>query len=530
MTNKNKLIIILGDQLSHNLSALTDIDKKNDQILMMEVMDEASYHKHHKKKLAFIFASMRHFASELVDTGYQVTYIKLTDKLSKPSFTQTIKEFLKTLDSKPDLIVTTEASEYRVVEMQEKWEEDLKLDVLIKPDDRFIADHAEFAKWAEGRERLTMEFWYRQLRRRTGILMKGEAHGAKTKASKPIGDKWNFDAKNREAIKDPAKLDIPEPKKFKVDEITSEVIEMIKDRFADNFGELEPFWYATSAKDAYKALKHFLKEALPNFGKYQDAMVSEYDFLFHGVISLYLNIGFLDPLKVCRLAESEYYSGRAPINAVEGFIRQILGWREFIRGVYWLYMPEYKERNFLQADTPLPDFYWDESKTEMNCLKQSIRQTREHAYAHHIQRLMITGMFALLIGVKPAEINDWYMVVYFDAYEWVELPNTHGMAIYADGGVVGTKPYAASGSYINKMSNYCKNCKYNYKEKYAEDACPFNYLYWNFMVKHQKKLANNQRLRFAYNALERMNEDDISKLRSKAEEFIRKLSSEKVTA
>jgi deoxyribodipyrimidine photolyase-related protein len=295
-----------------------------------------------------------------------------------------------------------------------------------------------------------MEHFYREMRRETGLLMGADGE--------PEGGRWNFDKANRKRL--PKGIAPPSPLHHPPDPITREVLALVDTHFPRHFGSLEPFWFAVSAEQAKESLAHFVAQALPSFGDFQDAMKEGEPTLFHAIIGLYLNTGLLDPLDACRLAEAAYLRGHAPLNAVEGFIRQIIGWREYVRGIYWLKMPDYAETNFLEASRPLPSFYWS-GDTEMNCLRQCIIQTRDEAYAHHIQRLMVIGNFALLAGLAPQEVEEWYLSVYADAFEWVELPNTHGMALFADGGVLGSKPYAASGKYINRMSNYCAGCQYD---------------------------------------------------------------------
>ena len=301
--------------------------------------------------------------------------------------------------------------------------------------------------------------------------------------------------------------------------VRREVIETVKSRFDNHFGDLEPFGYAVTAKDAERQLDWFIDTALPDFGDYQDAMAKGESFLFHSLLSMYMNAGLLDPLHVCKRAEKAYKDGNAPINAVEGFVRQILGWREFVRGIYWRFMPDYLERNHLNATRNLPDFYWS-GDSGMACIDDCVETTRKYAYAHHIQRLMVTGNFALLAGVDPAEVNEWYLIVYADAYEWVEAPNVHGMAIFADGGIMATKPYAASGSYINKMSDYCGHCAYKVKEKTGEKACPFNYLYWNFLMENEDVLRGNQRLNMVYGTLDKMKDDKKRTICEDSERFL----------
>jgi deoxyribodipyrimidine photolyase-related protein len=299
---------------------------------------------------------------------------------------------------------------------------------------------------------------------------------------------------------------------------------MVETRFPDNFGSLEGYGWAVGRAEALEALREFVADALPVFGDYQDALKQGEPFLYHGLISPYLNAGLLMPREVCDAAEAAYREGAAPLNAVEGFIRQILGWREYVRGIYWLKMPEYRETNRLGADRRLPDFYWT-AETDMNCLAQCVGDTRDHAYAHHIQRLMVLGNFALLAGLAPREVQDWYLLVYADAYEWVELPNVHGMVLFADGGLLASKPYAASGAYIDRMSDYCGNCRYDVKAKIGENACPFNYLYWDFLARNEKALAGNQRLAMPYRTLAKMAPERVAAIRRDAARFLDALPS-----
>ena len=484
------LRLVLGDQLSRSISSLAEADKDADVVLMAEVADEATYVKHHKKKIAFIFSAMRHFADELREDGFNVRYIALDDDGNSGSLKGEVARALKQGDF--DQLVVTEPGEWRVREDMQGWVGALGVDVHIRRDDRFICTLDRFNAWAEGRKRLTMEYFYREMRKETGLLMQD---------GEPAGGQWNFDKENRKAL--PKDVSIPERAWVEPDAITRDVLKLVEDRFTDHFGELEPFGYAVTAKDAKDQLDWFIAHALAGFGDYQDALKDGEAFLFHSVLSMYMNAGLLDPLAVCRKAEQAWKNGAAPINAVEGFIRQILGWREYVRGIYWRFMPEYLQRNTLEAWRRLPDFYWT-GETDMRCVADVVTTTQKHAYAHHIQRLMITGNFALLAGIDPAEVNNWYLLVYADAYEWVEAPNTHGMALYADGGIMATKPYAAGGAYIDRMGDHCAKCAYDVKTKTGEKACPFNYLYWNFLIENEDRLKGNQRLAMPYKTLERM--------------------------
>jgi deoxyribodipyrimidine photolyase-related protein len=505
------LRLVLGDQLSGNLASLQDYEA-GDVVLMAEVAGEATYVKHHKKKIAFVFSAMRHFCDELENRQISVRYTRIDDEANTGSLFGEVERALETDDF--ESVVVVEPGEYRLRDDMEGWSDRLGLKVEIRRDDRFIATLDQFNAWADGKKRLTMEYFYRELRRDTGILMDGD---------QPEGGQWNFDHDNRETL--PSDIAIPPRHQVEPDDITRTVINQVAQRFSDHFGDLEGFWFAVTSDGAEAQLDWFIAEALPDFGAYQDAMKLGEGFLFHSVLSLYMNAGLLDPLKVCKRAEKAYYDGAAPLNAVEGFIRQILGWREFVRGIYWRFMPDYLERNALDAHRPLPDFYWS-GDTEMACLRDAILTTKQHAYAHHIQRLMVTGNFALLAGVDPAEVNNWYMLVYADAYEWVEAPNTHGMALYADGGLMATKPYAASGAYINKMSDSCKSCRYKVSKKNGPDACPFNYLYWNFLIENEETLRGNHRLGMIYKTLDRMGDEKRKAVRDDSQRFFKRIGLE----
>ena len=315
---------------------------------------------------------------------------------------------------------------------------------------------------------------------------------------------------------------MPQPIRFRPDSVTKEVLAMVADRFADHIGSLDHFHFAVTRPDALRQQQRFLDEALPRFGDYQDAMLTDEPFLWHSVLSPYINAGLLDPLELCHAVEKRYRAGKVPLNCAEGFIRQIIGWREYVRGVYWHEGPDYGRRNALDAGRDLPGFYWT-GETDMHCLAQAIGQTIDHAYAHHIQRLMITGNFALIAGIDPHQVHVWYLEVYADAYEWVEMPNTVGMALFADGGLLGSKPYAAGGAYINRMSDYCGTCRYDVKQRVGEDACPFNALYWDFIARNQRKLARNPRMAMPYRNWDRMKEEDRAAIREQAARFLHDL-------
>ena len=477
---------------------------------MAEVVDEASYVAHHKKKIAFIFSAMRHFAEHLEADGWSVDYVKLTDKDNSGSLEGELSRAASR--GKPEHIHVLEPGEYRVLNNLREFKANSDIPVTIHDDDRFIASHAEFEDWTQGRKQLRMEYFYRDMRRKTGLLMDGD---------EPEGGQWNYDAQNRKPAS--ADLFMPQPLRFEPDAITREVLDLVEENFGENFGDLEPFWFGVTSKHAEAALENFISQALPKFGDYQDAMLQGEKFLYHSVLSIYLNSGLLNPLDVCRQVEFAYHHGDVPLNAAEGFIRQIIGWREYMRGIYWLKMPDYVSENYFKAKRALPSFYWS-GETEMACLKAAITQTREEAYAHHIQRLMVTGNFALLVGADPHEVHEWYLAVYADAFEWVELPNTLGMSQFADGGLLGSKPYVSSGNYINKMSDYCEGCHFDVKKKNGEGACPFNFLYWDFLARHADQLRSNPRMGQMYSLWDRMKPDTQTAHRNSAADFLKKLT------
>lgn len=505
------LVFILGDQLSLDLSSLASANKDKDVIFICEVHAEATAVKHHKKKIVFLFSAMRHFANELEQDGYTVCYVKLDDPLNTQSFGTELERAAKIYN--PKRIMITEPSEHRVRKLVRTWASLYGLNIEQCPDDRFLCSPSEFQDWATGRKQLRMEYFYRTLRRKYDVLMLGD---------KPEGGAWNYDKENRSPPK--KGLNTPKPYVSAPDAITQEVMALVEDTFADHFGDIMPFHYAVTRQGALAALDNFIEARLVNFGTYQDAMLSGEPWMFHSHISLYLNCGLLGPLECIRKAELAYRNGDAPLNSVEGFIRQILGWREYVKGIYDMKMPEYREENYLGASRALPDFYWS-AQTQMNCMKQCISETRENAYAHHIQRLMVLGNFALIAGLHPDEVNDWYHLVYADAYEWVELPNVSGMVLFADGGVLASKPYAASGAYINRMSNYCGTCSYKVSVKNGPKACPFNYLYWNFMIENQEALSANPRMAMPYRTLSKMDETKRGAITSDAARFFKKIES-----
>ena len=505
-----KLIVVLGDQLSLDISSLNAADRSTDVVMISEVMAEATYVKHHPKKIALIFSAMRHFTQDLKARGWTVTYTKLDDPENAGSLAGEILR--RSAEFGTSEVIVTEPGEWRVINELTK----VPVKVTQLQDSRFIASHAEFEDWAKGRKKLRVEYFYRDMRRKTGLLMDG---------NKPVEGKWNFDHDNRKR----AQPDLlrARPLQFEPDVMTQEVLTLIEGKFPNHFGDLRPFWFATSRKQALRAMQHFMQSNLPSFGATQDAMLQDDPFLNHAFLSVYINCGLLSPLEVCQAAEQEYWDGRAPINSVEGFIRPIIGWREYVRGIYFLQGREYPTKNALDHTRALPNMYWG-AETKMNCMTQSIGQTASQGYAHHIQRLMVTGNFALLAGIDPYQVHEWYLSVYVEAYEWVEVPNTIGMSQFADGGVVASKPYVSSGAYIDRMSDYCKSCSYSVKAKTGERACPFNLLYWRFLVGYRDTFSNNPRMGQMYRTWDKMAQDHKERVLSDANTLLKNLDNKQL--
>lgn len=504
-----RLVLVLGDQLTPDLSALRAADRDRDIVVMAEVRSEAQYVPHHPKKIALIFSAMRHFAEELCAAGWRVAYTEYRDHDNAGSIPA---ELLRRAAAHGATeVIATEPGEWRLIEALQ----DCPLEVTLLPDERFLASRGMFESWARGRKELRMEWFYREMRKRTGYLMKD---------GKPAGGTWNYDHANRK----PATRDLlrAAPMRFTPDAVTEQVLNLVERAFPDNFGTLRPFAFAVTRGQARRALAHFVRHQLAEFGTYQDAMLEGDPYLNHALISAYMNIGLLSPREVCDAVQAAWEAGEVPINSAEGFIRQVIGWREFVRGVYFHEGPDYPRRNALNHQRALPPLFWG-AETGMNCLKQVVGQTRDLGYAHHIQRLMVTGNFALLAGVNPAEVHEWYLAVYWDAFEWVEAPNTVGMSQFADGGVVGSKPYVSSANYIDRMSDYCGGCAYDPKRKTGQGACPFNTLYWAFMERHRDRFEANPRIGRVYATWDRMDPDRRREILSDAERFLSGLSAGK---
>lgn len=487
VARKVRLGLVLGDQLSFDLASLAALDPAHDAILMAEVAQEARYVPHHPQKIVLIFSAMRHFALALRARGWQVHYVAFDAADNSGTIVGELQRWRQSLGATQ--IHVTECGEWRL----EQALRDAQLPLVWHRDTRFLCSREAFARWAQGRTGLRMEHFYRGMRKRCGLLL--EPDGS------PTGGAWNFDGDNRKPL--PRGLRGPFPAHFEQDAITSAVVALVRQHFSDHYGAVDGFDYPVTHDQAQQLWRHFLDYGLAAFGDYQDAMAEGEPYLFHARISAALNIGLLDVRRVCEDVVAAWREGRVPLNAAEGFIRQLIGWREYVRGIYWLRMPAYAELNHLHNTRPLPDFYWT-GRTRMRCMAQVIEQTLKLGYAHHIQRLMVTGNFALLAGIAPAAICQWYLSVYLDAFDWVELPNTLGMVMHADGGYLGSKPYCASGRYIQRMSDHCKACSYKVEQATEADACPFNALYWHFLIRHRAQLAHNPRLALVYRNLDGM--------------------------
>ncbi len=478
------LVIILGDQLDSKSAALDGFDTKQDAVWMAEVTGEAEHVWSHKARIAIFLAAMRHFRDELRNRGVTVHYSELTDSTFGKELARSIPHL------KPSKVIVVEPGEWRVREELRRAIPGLE----IRPDRHFLCLHEEFAAHAAGRKQLRMEFFYREMRRKHGVLMDGD---------QPVGGTWNYDTENRGAFGKAGPGQVPVTRAFKPDAVTRAVLALVEKKFAKHPGSLKKFDWPVTRKQAQQALEDFIANRLPDFGQYEDAMWTGEPYLYHSRISAAINLKLLDPREVVAVALKAYENRQASLPAVEGFVRQIIGWREYVRGVYWQFMPGYAERNVLGATQPLPAFYWT-GATEMNCLREVIGQTLEYGFAHHIQRLMVTGLYALLLGVDPVEVHQWYLAVYVDAVEWVELPNVLGMSQYADGGVMASKPYVATGKYIQRMSNYCAGCQFKPEKATGPEACPFTTLYWDFLMRHEKLLRKNTRMMLQLKNLDRL--------------------------
>ena len=506
---------ILSDQLSTDIAPLDKLKPADTRIVLIEAQAIPLDRKCHKKKLVLHFASMRHFRDELKKLGYQVDYYPIDEKNAKKKAAAEqgvagiLRHFVET--SKITKLRWMEPNEYDLLHTYQKMFKDFPIATECVKNNQFINSLDKFKAWEKSQDDLVMENYYRIVRRKMNILMEGDF---------PTGGRWNYDIENR--VPPMENMDIPPLPSANNDKYVKQVIPAVNELFPDFFGTAENFYLPVTRKAAGLWFDDFVDKRLRLFGMYQDAMVKENWYMYHSVISPMMNIGLLDPLKTVKSVEDSYYNSNTPINSAEGFIRQVIGWREYVRGIYWSRMPEYREVNFFKCEATVPEMF-EHGKTRMNCVRLIVEQTQELGYAHHIQRLMIVGNFCLLAGVDPKEAAKWFLEKYVDAYEWVVLPNVLGMILFADGGYLGTKPYAASANYIGKMSNYCKGCFYKPRKRVGERACPFNFLYWHFLHRNTDVLKDNKRMNMVFNLLRRKSPSEIQLVERSVEKFFDKI-------
>ncbi len=498
-------MIVLGDQLDPEPAWLDPFDPERDAVVMMEVRDEATYIPQHKIRLALFFSAMRHYRDDLEQRGIKVFYSDLTDSGHRGAFDPERARWIGELE--PDQLAVMRPGDCRVLDKLQAAARDAGRKLELIEDRHFLCSVDQFQEHAAQRKTLVMEHFYRGMRRRYNVMMDGDD---------PAGGRWNFDEDNRKSFGKDGPGKIKAPRAFRPDEITRTVMAMVEREFAESPGTLEHFDYPVTRRQARAALRDFVEHRLERFGTWQDAMATGHPYLYHSRLSCVLNLHLLHPMEAIEAAEAAWRDGRAPLGAVEGFVRQILGWREYIRGVYWLKMPDYLDANELEAHLPAPAFLWT-GETDMNCIRQSVQQLHDHAYAHHIQRLMVLGLFGLLAGIDPRQMHEWHMSMYADAVDWVSLPNVIGMSQYADGGFLATKPYCASGNYIDKMSDYCGGCRYRPKEFEGDRACPFTTLYWDFLSRNRNRLRHNHRMGLQFKNLDRKTDAQRRAIREKAD-------------
>lgn len=482
-----KIIIVLGDQLDLQAAAFDDFDPTRDLVWMAEVDQESTHVWSTKPRIAMFLAAMRHFEQALRQAGRRVSYTQVDDADNTGTLAGELTRALHAFS--PEALVMTAPGDWRVFAAIKETARQKNVALDIFPDRHFFSTVREFAAYIRelNGTPLRMEYFYRAMRRRHQILM---ADG------EPIGKQWNFDKSNRHAFGRAGPGRLPEHSAFPPDAITQDVLQLVQTRFADHPGTLESFAWPVTPEQARQALTEFVQERLPLFGHYQDAIWPGEPWLYHSQLSAALNLKLIDPRTVVAAVEQAYHDGHVPLASAEGYIRQILGWREYVRGVYWTQMPGYLTHNALAGDQDLPDWYWT-ADTDFECLHQTIDQTLTHGYAHHIQRLMVTGVFAMMFGVRPHAVHEWYLAVYVDAVEWVELPNTLGMSQYGDGGLITSKPYIATGKYIQRMGGPCSTCRYDPGLAVGETACPFTTLHWDFLMRHATRFNDQQRVKYA---------------------------------
>ncbi len=501
-----RVVIVLGDQLDLAASAFDGFDNSQDLVWMAEVAEESTHVWSSKPRTVMFLAAMRHFADSLRALGRRVHYSRLDAPANRGTLAAELAATIA--DTRPQTLFMTAPGDWRVLQALTAVAAAHNLPLEMRDDRHFFSTVRDFAAHMKGRKQLRMEYFYREMRKKHQVLMDGD---------QPCDGQWNFDADNRKSFGKGGPGTVPVPAFFPPDEITREVIAMVNQRFATHPGSLASFAWPVTREAALLSLNRFIAERLADFGQWQDALWPNQAWLWHSHLSAALNLKLLNPHEVVAAAEAAWRGGLVPLASAEGFIRQILGWREYVRGIYWTQMPDYVERNALNAREPLPAFYWT-GQTDMACMADAIKQTLEHGYAHHIQRLMVTGLYALLHGVEPQQVHAWYLAVYVDAVEWVELPNTLGMSQAADGGLMASKPYIASGKYIERMSggSLCVRCRFKPGERVGDHACPFTTLYWDFLIRHEAMLAANPRTILQVKNLARIEPPERSQITAQA--------------
>ncbi|MDG2617400.1 cryptochrome/photolyase family protein [Thermoleptolyngbya sichuanensis XZ-Cy5] len=493
-------IWVLGDQLWQGQAALQSRAEQaeNTPVILIESLGWVRLRPYHKQKLVLVWSAMRHFAAELREAGWPVTYETAED------FESPLVGWIEA-NGITELRVMTPGDRPFLHLIQSL---NLPCDLNLLPNNHFLWQDGDFAAWAKGRKNLLLEYFYREGRQRFGVLMEGK---------QPVGGAWNFDKDNRKPPK--GKLNPPAPLEFEPDAMTREVMQQVRELDCPTYGELEPFRWGVGRSHALQVLDHFIATRLPTFGPYQDAMVTGEDTMWHALLSPYLNLGLLRPLEVIHAAERAYHEQALSLSSVEGFIRQVLGWREYMYGLYHHVEADYAQRNWFQHTQPLPAFFWDSTQTDMNCLRQTLRQVERTGYAHHIQRLMILANFSLIAGFSPQEVENWFHAAFIDAYDWVMQTNVIGMGLFADGGILASKPYAASANYVNKMSDYCKGCRYDPKQRTGKNACPFNFFYWDFLDRHRAQLKSQGRINLILANLDKMPPEELQAIRQHAKDW-----------
>ncbi|MGF1499972.1 MAG: cryptochrome/photolyase family protein [Elainellaceae cyanobacterium] len=494
-------IWILGDQLWADQAALKSCAHQKSQtpVILIESAQYVRQRPYHRQKLVLVWSAMRHFAEELRQAGWPVTYRTAED------FAPPLEKWLQT-EGITELRVMTPSDRPFLKFIRSL---DLPCALTLLPNNHFLWSEADFSEWAAGRKSLLMESFYREGRKRFQILMEGD---------QPVGGQWNFDKQNRKPPK--GEMKPPAAHWFTPDAVTEEVIQWVQSQNFSTYGQVQPFRWGVTRQNALDVLEYFVRDRLPTFGPYQDAMVAGEETMWHAMLSPYLNLGLLHPLEVVQAAEAAFYDQSIPLNSIEGFIRQILGWREYMHGVYVHADNTYPDQNWFDHTQPVPDFFWDASQTDMNCLHQVLSQVERMGYVHHIQRLMILSNFALIAGLSPQAVEDWFHSVFVDAYDWVMQPNVIGMGLFADGGHLASKPYASSANYINRMSNYCKGCRYKQAKRTGEDACPFNFFYWDFLDRHRDKLKSQGRMNFILANLDKMAAEERQEIKQHAQHWL----------